>query len=117
NLTEEEKRKLRAEAALLNPDVVRSGSQRGKYDGVAMYLVTYRGVVASQVRDLYSAGSVALKASPTRGGIYVQRSLEDIQQEMIDAAEYLDDALFLEYWGGVVPREERIKEWLRRADA
>jgi hypothetical protein len=35
---------------------------------------------------------------------------------MKNAAEYLEDALFLEYWGENVPRPKRIKEWLRRAD-
>jgi hypothetical protein len=35
---------------------------------------------------------------------------------MIQAAETLPDELFEEYWGAVVPRRGRIKEWLRRAN-
>ena len=44
------------------------------------------------------AGSVAGKA---RGGHYVSRAFSDIQQEMIKASEYLEPALFKEYWGYV----------------
>ena len=36
---------------------------------------------------------------------------------MIDAAENLDEALIVEYWGQSVPPEGRIAEWLNMADA
>ena len=35
---------------------------------------------------------------------------------MRDAAQRLDDDLFEEYWGAVVPPANRICEWLVRAD-
>lgn len=117
NLEPEEKRRLRAEAAILNPQIVGSGRSRNKYDGVAVYLITYHGVLANQLRDLYSAGSVAHAKSKARGGIYIQRSLQDIEAELIAAARYLDDSLILEYWGEIVPVSERLGEWLRRADS
>lgn len=47
----------------------------------------------------------------------VSRALLDIENEMRQAAESLDDALFVEYWGRPVPPENRIAEWLKRADA
>jgi hypothetical protein len=112
-LSTEEKRQYRAEAALLCPQVVKSGSHRGKYSDAVSYLMTYRGVLCPQARDLFSAGSVAGKE---RGGNYVQRSLMDIQQEMLFAARQLDDKLFEEYWGKVPPRDKRIKFWLDLAD-
>src|SRR5690606_21302315 len=90
---------------------------KSKYDGVAMYLLTYRGILANHLRDLYSAGSVALRRDTTRGGIYIQRGLLDIQDEMRRAAKYLENKLFQEYWGYSVPEEDRLKEWLRQADA
>jgi hypothetical protein len=116
NLDKSKKRQLRAEAALLCPQIVgpsRAGKKTRKYTDATIYLLTYHGVLCPQTRDLFSAGSVAGKE---RGGNYVARALKDIEAEMKNAAEYLEDALFLEYWGENVPRPKRIKEWLRRAD-
>jgi hypothetical protein len=115
-LDQEEKRKLRAEAALLCPQVVKPSRTKKKYDDAAIYLITYRGVLCSQARDLFSAGSVALRADQTRGGNYILRALKDIETEMREAAKRLEDALFVEYWGKSVKKTNRIKEWLNRAD-
>ena len=112
-----EKRKLRAEAALLCPQVVGGSRAKKKYDDAALYLITYHGVLCSQARDLFSAGSVALRSNQARGGIYIKRALLDIEQEMRDAADRLEDPLFVEYWGEQVKRGVRIREWLKRADA
>jgi hypothetical protein len=117
NLEQDEKRKLRAEAALLCPQIVKPSRSKKKYDDVAIYLLTYHGVLCSQVRDLFSAGSVALRADGTRGGNYILRALKDIEAEMMAAAQGLEDALFVEYWERSVRPSERIREWLKRADA
>lgn len=111
-----EKRQMRAEAALLCPKIVQPATTRNKYNDAAMYLLTYHGVFCPQARDLFSAGSVALKADPTRGGNYLLRALQDIQPEMRRAALELESALFVEYWGVPVPPKDRIKAWLRKAD-
>lgn len=116
-LDQAEKRRLRAEAALLCPEVVKPARAKHKYDNVALYLLTMHGVLCSQTRDLFSAGSVALRADDERGGNYVRRSLQDIEVEMRDAAIHLDDALFIEYWGESCAPERRIQNWLARADA
>jgi hypothetical protein len=116
SLENDEKRKLRAEAALLCPQIVKPSRSKRKYDDVSLYLLTYHGVLAPQVRDLYSAGSVALRADSTRGGTYIKRSLADIQSEIMQAAEYLPDALFEEYWGEIAPVDDRIRWWLAEAD-
>jgi hypothetical protein len=117
SLDQPEKQKLRAEAALLCPAIVKPANSRDKYYDATLYLLTYRGVLCHQARDLFSAGSVALNKNPERGGNYVLRSLVGIQDEMRQAAASLDDALFVEYWGASVPPERRIEEWLKRADA
>jgi hypothetical protein len=57
-----------------------------------------------------------MRSDSTRGGNYVLRALSDIQEEMRAAAETLDDALFVEYWGKSVAPKARIPEWLKRAD-
>ena len=116
NLPQDEKRVLRAEAALLCPKVC-AGPRRDKYFDVALYLLTHHGVLCTQARDLFSAGSVALRGDNARGGLYIQRALQDIQDLMRAAAERLDDALFVEYWGASCPPHRRIDEWLVRADA
>lgn len=115
-LTNEEKRVLRAEAALLCPQICKPSRARGKYDSAALYLLTHHGVFCPQTRDLFSAGSVALRSDDTRGGNYVLRALQDIQEQMEQAAEQLDDALFVEYWGEECPPKNRIKRWLELAD-
>jgi hypothetical protein len=116
SLPNEEKRKLRAEAAFICPSVVRSSRSKKKYDDAALYLLTYHGVLCTQVRDLFSAGSVALRADDTRGGNYIIRSLQDIEPEMRAVALNLDGKVLVEYWGKDYHPSERIEEWLRRAD-
>ncbi len=113
SLSTYEKRQLRAEAALLCPEILCGSRVGNKYDDVVLYALTYRGVLCHQARDLFSAGSVAGKE---RGGIYIQRSLIGIQDEMRKAAIELEDALFQEYWGMSCLPHNRIQEWLNRAD-
>ncbi|GAC1634445.1 MAG: hypothetical protein NVS9B14_10510 [Candidatus Acidiferrum sp.] len=117
NLEQDEKRQFRAEAALLCPWIVKPSRSKKKYEDAAIYLLTYHGVLCPQARDLFSAGSVALRSDAARGGVYIARALKDIESEMKLAAERLEDALFVEYWGMAVPRRDRISEWLRRADS
>lgn len=117
NLSMEEKTKLRAEAALLCPSIVKSGRSRNKYDDMVLYLLTYHGVLCHQARDLFSAGSVANPKNDDEGGIYIERALRLIETEMEDAALHMEDALFVEYWGESVLPEKRIKRWLEKADA
>ena len=116
SLSAEEKKKLRAEATLLCPQVVSSGRAKNKYDDVVLFLLTYHGVLCHQARDLFSAGSVANPQNDDSGGIYIQRALKLIEPEMRAAAKEMDDALFEEYWGIVVPPDKRIKTWLKLAD-
>jgi hypothetical protein len=115
-LSQDEKRRFRAEAALLCPQIVKASGAKGKYEDAAMYLLTYRGILCPQARDLFTAGSVALREDQTRGGNYMLRSLRDIEGEMRQAATELEDALFVEYWGFSVPVSQRIRKWLERAD-
>lgn len=115
-LPEDEKTRLRAEAALLCPKIVKSGRDRTKYDDVVLYLLTYRGVLCHQARDLFSAGSVANPKNDDEGGIYIERALKLLEADMKKAAEELDDSLFVEYWGESVPKEKRIARWLGKAD-
>jgi hypothetical protein len=66
---------------------------------------------------MFSAGSVAKRKDDENGGIYIECSLKLIESEIIDAANRLEDALFVEYWGESVPPDERIERWLQKADA
>lgn len=116
DLPPEEKRKLRAEASLLCPKIVAGSRVKNKYNDVALFLLTYHGVLASQTRDMFSAGSVAMVSDDTRGGMYIQRALADLEADMVDAALRMEDGLFVEYWGESVPPNERIAKWLVLAD-
>jgi hypothetical protein len=115
-LDQREKRKLRAEAALLCPEIVKPSRSKRKYDDATLYLLTYHGVLCPQARDLFSAGSVAMRGNARRGGNYVLRALLDLQDEMRQAALSMEDALFVEYWGKSVRPARRLSEWLKRAD-
>jgi hypothetical protein len=101
---------------LLCPQIVKPSRSKGKYNDATIYLLTYHGVLCPQARDLFSAGSVALRSNSKRGGNYLMRALQDIEHEMRQAAATMEDALFVEYWGAKVPTRERIREWLKRAD-
>lgn len=116
DLPVEEKRTLRAEATLLSPRVVAPSGTKNKYTDVALFLLTYHGVLVPQARDLFSAGSVALKGDPTRGGLYVARALMELEDAMTEAALRMEDALFVEYWGESIPPDRRIARWLELAD-
>ena len=116
NLSKEEKTKLRAEAALLCPMIVKSGRSRNKYDDMVLYLLTYHGVICHQARDLFSAGSVANPENDDDGGVYIARALKLIENDMKKAAMIMDDALFVEYWGESIAPKDRIKRWLEKAD-
>jgi hypothetical protein len=111
------KLELRAEAAFISPCVVGPSRIRGKYDDAATYLLTYHGVLCTQVRDLFSAGSVAMRSDRSRGGLYIDRALQDIAQQFLQASLRVPDSVIEEYWGVPAPkRADRIKEWLRLAD-
>lgn len=117
NLTPTQKIKMRAEAALLCPQICGPSGARDKYNDAAMFLLTYHGIFAPQTRDLFTAGSVAMRGSGHRGGRYVLRALQDIEDAMRDAARHMENALFEEYWGDPVAPHLRTLEWLKRADA
>lgn len=115
DLPQEQKRQLRAEVVLLFPQIVgNSRANRYKYVDPAFFMLKYRNVFCPQTRDLFSAGSVAGK---TRGGNYLMRAIQGIENEIENAALSLDDALFEEYWGHTVPPPDRIAAWLKKADS
>jgi hypothetical protein len=114
HLPQTEKLKLRAEGALLFPQICGGSRVRDKYNDVAFFFLKYHSVFCPQTRDLYSAGSVAGKA---RGGNYLLRALKNIELYIRQAADELDTDLIEEYWGARVEPKDRLAEWLKRADA
>lgn len=116
NLPDNLKDQYRAEAALLCPSIVAPGTKRTKYNDAVMYLLTYRGVLCPQARDLFSAGSALPKGDKARGGNHTKRVLIGLQEEMLKAAKEMKGSLFLEYWEEEVPPKRRIRRWLEMAD-
>ena len=117
-LPQEEKRKLRAEAALLFPKVCASQYTRGKYDDASLYLLMHHGVFCPQARDLYTAGSVAGAKGDGDNpeGPYIAHALADIQDLMQNVALEIDGSLIAEYWGEPCEPADRIATWLKKAD-
>lgn len=110
SLSIEDKNKYRAEAVLLCPEIVQSGRSRHKYDNMVIFLLTYYGIICHQARDLFSAGSVANPKNDNNGGIYIKRALKLLEPYMLNAASYLDNNLFVEYWGAGCPPDEVIQK-------
>src|SRR5690606_31627436 len=106
----------RAEAILLCPQILKSGRARNKYGDVALFLLTYHGVLAHQACDMFSAVNVGSYTNDSMRALELVRMHLLMVEELIISANRMDIALFQEYWGVPVPPEERIKEWLRRAD-
>ena len=117
NLSDVEKVRYRAEALLLCPNILKSGRAKKKYDDAVMFLLSYHGVLCHQARDLFSAGSVANPNNDDDGGLYIERAVKLLENDMAKAAMEMDDALFVEYWGESVQPNERIRKWLEKADA
>lgn len=117
SLTRTEQTRLRAEATLLCPAIVKSGRARNKYDDVVLYLLTYHGVICHQARDLFTAGSVANPENDDAGGLYIERAIKLLEATMVEASLQMEDALFVEYWGESVRPEQRIQRWLEKADS
>ena len=117
NLSQDEKSRLRAEAVILCPEILKSGRAKKKYDNAVMFLLSYHGVLCHQARDLFSAGSVANPDNDDLGGLYIERALKLLERDIENAALEMADSLFVEYWGRSVPPENRIKEWLVKADS
>ncbi|MCY4151539.1 MAG: hypothetical protein OXE94_04810 [Aestuariivita sp.] len=114
NLSTSEKAQMRTEAALMCPEIFRGSRARTKYDGIAAYLLTQHGVLVSNVRDMFSAGSVA---GTERGGDYLLRSVTNNMNAIRKAAAELDGALFVEYWGTACAPEKRMTKWFELIDA
>lgn len=118
-LSTQEKRQMRAEAALLCPEIAGSSRDRTKYNNVPLFLLTYHGVSAHQARDMFTAGSASHDGTcddTSLNGNYLACTLYDIQPEIKAAASYLPDDLFIEYWGKRVRKEDRLKIWLEKLD-
>lgn len=116
SLTSEEKLRYRAEAALLCPEIVKSGRVRNKYDRIVIFLLTYYGIICHQARDLFSAGSVGNPSNNKNVKNYIENSLLLLEPYMLRAAANLDDKLFEEYWGKGCEPSHRIERWLEMAD-
>ena len=101
---------------MLCPQIAKGSRAKHKYDDVALYLLTYHGVLVSQVRDLFSAGSVALRGDAARGGNYILRALQDLEPELLKALSSIEDKLIIEYWGENVPPGKRQAVWLQKLD-
>ncbi len=118
-LDAQEKRQMRAEAALLCPEINGSSRNRKKYGNVSLFLLAYHGIAAHQARDMFTAGSASHDGTcedEALNGNYLACALYDIQPEMLAAASYLPDELFVEYWGEGCDPQHRIERWLERAD-
>lgn len=57
-LSSKEKVRLRAEGAIVCPQLLGGSREKEKYNDVAFYLLNHHGVFCPQTRDLYTAGSV-----------------------------------------------------------
>lgn len=111
-----EKTRLRAQAILLCPEIVKSRGAKHKYDNAALFMLTYHGVLCHQTRDMFSAGSVSNPANDDKGWDHIPRMLSLIEGDLLRIAPLMEAALFEEYWDESVSPEMRIPAWITKAD-
>lgn len=108
DLPEAEKMQVRADTAVLCPEVVGSRHRKDKYNAAVKFAASYHGVWVA--RDMFTAASA--------GGF--PKCLQDVRAEMMAAFQNLPHGLFEEYWpeGTDIPNdaEGRKEQWLRLAD-
>ena len=111
-----EKIKMRAEAAVLCPQIVAPSRTPHKYDAAFHFLISHHGILAA--RDMFTAGSVGMKDG-MRGGSHIKRQFADIERQMVEAFKYLPSSLLKEYWEKpAVPMHwaKRLAIWMDLAD-
>ena len=112
SLAPPEKIKLRAQGALLFPQIMAGNRVKDKYNDVPFIFLD----VSQRFQPAELAICFRMAASRgRRGWNYLQRSLKNIEKEIAEAAAELPGDLIEEYWGERVEPKDRIKEWLKRA--
>ena len=115
-----EKRALRGEIAVLFPEIC--GASYLKFVDAALYLLQNKGVFCPNVRDQFTSGFAAEEGDkisgvqPKEGEKQILRTLRGLKIDMQNSLQTLDDDLLIRYWGKNYPVEDRLHEWLRKAD-
>lgn len=116
NLSSEEKRIARCECYWLFPEIFLGSRVRDKYDRVSLYLISFRGILASNTRDMFSAGSVGNKGNlPGQAGSYRLNALLDVANMFQKVYNEIPDEAFIRYWGHKSSDSEAmLLEWKRK---
>ena len=113
-LSPEGKERLTVQGYALFPEVLMSGSPK-KYNRYALWLVTEKGVVNTNIRDSFSAGGkVDMKTS---GGVAVKMPaafgrIKKYHELIEDLLFDIDEAVLSEYWNEDI-EENRLRQWCR----
>ena len=111
----QEKEELTAQGYALFPEILSKGSNK-KYNRYALWLVTQKGIVNTNIRDSFSAGGkVSIRS---KGGIEVLmpaafgriKRYHELIEYTINSAN--EDTL-LEYWDVKQLESNRIKQWCK----
>ena len=119
-LSKTEKRMLRGEIAILFPQIC--GASYLKFVDVALYLLQNRGIFCPNVRDQFTSGFAAEEGDrisgirPRKGEPQILRTLRGLERNMQNSVQTLDEELLIKYWGENYHIEDRLNEWLRKAD-
>ncbi|MBR4170013.1 MAG: hypothetical protein IKR48_00015 [Kiritimatiellae bacterium] len=113
SLSSEEKKILVAYGYVLFPEVVK-GNDPDKYSRYALWLVTHKGIVNTNIRDSFSAGGKIVLQTSQSSKIAVSASFGKIITEyksyILHLLRTIDSDLLREQWGRV-NEKYRILQW------
>lgn len=111
-LSPEGKEKLTVQGYVLFPEVLTHGSPK-KYNRYALWLVTQRGIVNTNIRDSFSAGGKVLMKTVNGIGVKMPAAFGRIKKyhELIkDLLSEIEESVLEEYWEEDV-EDNRLKQW------
>ena len=105
-LSEQDRDRVRAEAAILAPEIFSPPWVAGKYFHVGLYLLREYGILCPQVRDLYSAGASSRRA------LHGLECTQDGFTVLNSRLRSMSDRLAARVRAGEAPRSARIPQAL-----
>lgn len=114
SLSPERKEELTIQGYVLFPEVLTHGSTK-KYNRYALWMVTQKGVVNTNIRDSFSAGGRVFMRTATGLEVLMPAAFGRIKRyhELIKGLlKEIDEATLEEYWEQPI-EENRLRQWCR----
>lgn len=118
-ISHEMKEELTVQGYALFPEILNKGNNK-KYNRYALWLVTHKGIVNTNIRDSFSAGGKVTFRSATGIEVRLPASFGRIKKyrELIENTLYeIEEDVLKEYWECDFISENRVYQWCRMVAA